>query len=414
MSNSTPPGRFNRIPILALFTANAISMVGNMFAAIAIPWFVLQTTHSATQMGITGFFNVLPVVLAGLLGGVLVDRIGYKGTSIIADLASGITVVLIPIFYSTIGLSFWGLMVLVFLGALLDAPGSTARSALVPELAELAGMSLEQASSANQVIERSSRLVGAPLAGLLISTMGTTNVLWLDAGSFFFSAALVVLFVSVPRILIPVSQKGNYFDELLLGFKFMLNDRLIIALVVVVMITNFLDSAFGGVVQPVYVNKVFGSALALGLIIAANGGGAVLGALIFGWIGQRLPRRAVFIWMFTLTSLRFFVYVFYPPLWIIVLATFIFSIGAGPLNPIIDAVEYERIPPEMRGRVFGTITAGVWAAMPLSMLVAGVLSDRLGIQPVLIGIGIIYVITTASMALIPAMRLMERKSDHQG
>jgi len=402
-------GKFKRIPILALFTANAISMVGNMFAAIAIPWFVLQTTHSATQMGITGFFNVLPVILAGLLGGALVDRIGYKGTSIIADLASGITVVLIPIFYITSGLSFWGLMVLVFLGALLDAPGSTARSALVPELAEMAGMSLEQASSANQVIERSSRLVGAPLAGLLISTMGTTNVLWLDAGSFFFSAALVVLFVSVPRILIPVSQKGKYFDELMLGFKFMLNDRLILAIVVVVMITNFLDSAFGGVVQPVYVNKVFGSALALGVIIAANGGGAVLGAIIFGWIGQRLPRRAVFIWMFTLTSLRFFVYVLYPPLWVILLATFIFSIGAGPLNPIIDAVEYERIPPEMRGRVFGTITAGVWAAMPLSMLVAGVLSDRLGFQSVLIGIGLIYMATTASMALIPAMRLTERK-----
>jgi MFS family permease len=86
----------NNTPIISLLTANAISLVGNVLSAIAIPWFVLQTTGSATQTGITGIFTVLPVVLAGFLGGTLVDRLGYKRTSIIADLASGFTVALIP------------------------------------------------------------------------------------------------------------------------------------------------------------------------------------------------------------------------------------------------------------------------------------------------------------------------------
>lgn len=410
MQNQTSPAAVNRIPILALFTANAISMVGNVFAAIAIPWFVLQTTGSATQTGITGFFNVLPIVLAGLLGGALIDRIGYKSTSIIADLASGITVLLIPILYYTVGLPFWGLMVLVFLGALLDAPGSTARSALIPELAEMAGMPIERATSANQVIERSSRLVGAPLAGLFIATLGTANVLWLDGASFFISAIIVGVLIVAPRVKLPEKAvSGKYFDELLDGFRFLTRDRLILAIVVTVMITNFLDAAFGNVVRPVYVNQVFGSALALGLIIAANGGGAVLGAVIFGWIGHRLPRRAVFVSMFMLTGFRFFVFALYPPLWVIILTTFIFSIGAGPLNPIIDSVEYERIPPNMRGRVFGAITAGAWAAMPLSILIAGVLTEKLGVQPVLIAIGIAYLATTIAMGIIPAMRGMDRK-----
>jgi MFS family permease len=131
MHVSTQPAPRNRLPIVALFTANGISMVGNILSAIAIPWFVLQTTNSATQTGITGFFSVVPIILAGLLGGALIDRLGYKPTSIIADLASGVTVALIPIMYSTVGLQFWQLMVLVFFGALLDAPGSTARSALL-------------------------------------------------------------------------------------------------------------------------------------------------------------------------------------------------------------------------------------------------------------------------------------------
>ena len=82
------------VPIWALFAANAISMVGNVLAALAIPWFVLQTTGSAAKTGVTGFFEVLPVVLAGFLGGTIVDRMGYKRTSIVADIASSLAVLL--------------------------------------------------------------------------------------------------------------------------------------------------------------------------------------------------------------------------------------------------------------------------------------------------------------------------------
>jgi MFS family permease len=384
-------------------------MVGNMLTAIAIPWFVLQTTGSATQTGITGFFSILPVIVAGLFGGALIDRLGYQRTSIIADLASGVTVALVPMLYFTVGLQFWQLMVLVFLGALLDAPGSTARSALVPDLAELAGMSIERATATNQVVERGSRLIGAPLAGLLIAVMGTANVLWLDALSFLVSAGLVVLFVNVSATRPAALSRGKYFQELGDGLKFLFRDRLILALVIFVMLTNSLDAAYGGVVRPVYVNQVFGNALDLGLIIAANGGGAVLGAIIYGAIGRRLPRHATFVSMFMLTSLRFWVMALYPSLAVILIATFVTSIGAGPLNPIIDSVEYERIPPHMRGRVFGTMTASVWAAMPLGTLLGGLVTEQFGVQLVLIMIGAIYVLTTLSMAFIPAMRQMDQR-----
>src|SRR6185436_7995651 len=143
--------------------------------------------------------NVLPVVLAGFLGGTLVDRLGYKRTSIISDLASGVTVALIPLLYFTIGLEFWQLMLLVFFGALLDTPGNTARSALLPELAEMARMPIERATSLIHMIERGSRLVGAPLAGLLITWIGTENVLWLDAASFFVSAAIIGVVIKVRK-----------------------------------------------------------------------------------------------------------------------------------------------------------------------------------------------------------------------
>jgi MFS family permease len=398
----------NPIPLYSLFIANAVSLVGNVFTAIAVPWFVLQTTGSATQTGITGFFTILPVVLAGFLGGTLIDRLGYKRTSVISDLASGGTTAMIPLLYLTVGLEFWQLLILVFLGALLDAPGSTARAALLPELAEQAGMPIERVTSRTHVIERSARLVGAPLAGLLIGVMGTANVLWLDAASFFVSAAIIGIVIAAPKLAGKEEKAGKYLDELKDGLRFIAHDGLILSIVVMVMLTNFLDSIFGGVVQPVYVREVFGSALNLGLLIAANGGGAVIGGLIFAAVGHRLPRHATFVAAFVLTTFRFWVYAAYPSIMVLIVTTLITSIGAGPLNPIIGAVEFERIPPNMRGRVFGAITAGAWLAMPLGMLLGGVLTDRFGTFPMLIGLAITNLITTLSMAFIPAMKEMNR------
>ena len=401
----------NSFPILSLLTANAISLVGNMLSAIAIPWFVLQTTGSAAQTGITGFFTVLPVVLAGFFGGTLVDRLGYKRTSIIADIASGVTTALIPLLYFTMGLEFWQLMILVFLGALLDAPGSTARSALLPELAEMAQMPIERATSLIHIIERGARLIGAPLGGLLIALVGTENVLWLDAASFFISAGIIAVTIKVHQpVHVQEKETGEgYFGELREGLSFIFQDKLMLAIVIMVMATNFLDAVFSGVVQPVFVKQVYGEALDLGLLIAANGGGAVIGALIFSAVGPRLPRHAVFVFGFVLTSLRFFLYALYPPLWVTLAFVVLFSMGAGPLNPIIGAVEYERIPKNMRGRVGGAIGAGAWSAMPLGMIVGGVLTEQFGVHPMLLGLGVIYFVTTLSMAFIPAMKEMNRR-----
>lgn len=371
---------------------------------------MLQTSGSAVQTGITGFFTILPVVIAGLLGGALIDRLGYKRTSIIADLASGVTVALIPIFYFTIGLPFWLLMALVFFGALLDAPGSTARASMIPELAEMAGMPIERAASANQIVERSSRLIGAPLAGLLIAFLGTANVLWFDAISFFISAGVVGWLVAMPKLKVKKSAPKKYSEDILDGFRAIRKDAVIMAIVIVVMITNFLDSAFGGVIEPYYVNVVFGSAVTLGILIAASGAGSVVGALIFGAIGHRLSRRITFTVGFTLTALKFFLFALNLPLPILVTGIFIFSIGSGPLNPIIDSVSYERIPGNMRGRIFGAIQAGAWIAMPLGVLLGGVLTEAIGLIPLLTIMGVIYVATTLSIALIPAMKGMDNKS----
>jgi MFS family permease len=398
-----------RLPIYALFTANAVSLIGNTLTLIAVPWFVLATTGSASKTGLTTAVTTLPTVLAAFFGGALVDRLGYRRASVAADLASGLTVALIPILYYTTGLAFWQLLVLVFLGALLDTPGHAARVALLPDLAKTAGMPLERANAALQGIQRSASLVGAPLAGILIAATSATDVLLIDALTFGVSAALVAFAVSQPASAKREASSG-YASEVLDGLRFVLRDPLLVAVIATVLVTNFLDAPLFAVLLPVYANTVLGSPVSLGLIIAGFGGGALLGTIGYGSVGHRLPRRATFVGCFLALSLPLWVLATLPSFPVAVAATFAMGLAAGPINPVLMTVIQERIPADMRGRVFGTLSAGAYLAIPLGMLLAGYMVEWVGLRSTLLGLAAAYAVVTASMFVNPAFRGMDRTS----
>ena len=408
----------NRIPLFALLAANAVSMTGNVFTLIAIPWFVLQTTGSASQTGLASAVAALPFIIAGLFGGTLVDRVGFRRMSVISDLASSVTTALIPLLYLTVGLEFWQLLGLVFLGGLLDTPGGTSRAALLPDLTALAGMRLERANAIEQSIQRGSFLVGAPLAGVVIAATSTTSALWFNAASFVVSAGIVTLMIpaAVARRAEEVTDgalEGNavsrYFADLGYGFRFIRRDPLMLAIIVGIAVTNFLD-AMVSLIYPVYVERIFGSARDLGILMAASGGGAVLTTLGFAAVGHRLPRRETYIGCFVLAAVMLFPLALTPPLLICVIAMIGKGVGAGPLNPILLTISQERIPVELRGRVFGVLTGLAWIAIPIGRLGSGYLIEGIGLIPTLVAVASAYLATTLGMLFVPALRLMDAPS----
>lgn len=398
----------DRKPLLAVFVSDAISLSGNAVAVVAIPWFVLELTGSAALTGVTAFFTVLPTVIALFLGGTIVDRLGFRTTSVIADLASGAAVAAIPVLHLTVGIEFWQLVVLVFLGALLDAPGMTARESLVPDLAELAGMRLERATGIVQGIHRGSLLAGAPLAGGLIAIIGPANVLWLDAGSFLVSAVIVRVFAPDVRHRAEGEAPGRYVTELLEGLRFVFRDPVIRAVTLTVMLTNFLDAPLFAVTLPVFARDAFGSAVQLGLMIGTFGGLSLLGAVVFSVIGHRLPRRLTFVVAFIFVSLPYLVLSTLPSLPLAIAAMALFGLASAPLNPIINTVYYERVPADMRGRVLGLSNAAAFATMPAGALMAGFLIEAIGVGNMLLVTGLCYLAITSAGLLVPAFREMER------
>jgi MFS family permease len=407
----TPERAFARhLPLYAFFTGSGISYTGDVLTLLAIPWFVLQTTGSVEQTGITAFCSTLPTALSAFFGSAIVDRLGYKRTSVIGDVASAVTVALIPFAYHTIGLAFWQLLILVFLGGLLKSPGVTARKSLLPDLAERAQMPLERANAFSDGMYRLSGFLGAPLAGVLITVIGTSNLLWFDAASFFLSALLIGLVVPSTPSVLKAAKHGERTQgtvaRLWDGLRFLQRDALLFSIILVSMITNLIDGALMSVVGPAYIKQIFQSALPFGLLIAAEGGAMFAGTLIFGAIGHRLPRRLTFGVGFTLAgAIRFWILLI-PILPLLIVVYAFAGLAAGGLNPLISTIMQERVPAEMRARVFGTTTAGVLVGVPLGTFVSGYVVAGIGFEYTLVLMGTVYLLTTASLLINPALRKM--------
>lgn len=410
-------------PLYALNSANLISYVGDMMMFLAVPWFVLQTTGSVVQTGITAFFTTGSIAVAALLGSTVVERLGFKRASVLSDLTSCSAVALIPFLYATVGLPFWALLALVFCAGLLTTPGATARAALVPDLAALAGVRIERAASLTDGISRLSRFIGAPLAGVLIALMGTSNLLWIDAASFGASALLIGLLV--PRRL-PVSEtrslapdhaasptakpaRRQLFSNARDGIGFIAHDPVLAGTLLVVLVTNLLDAGYSAVLAPAWVKQVYGSSVVLGMLIAAFSGAAFVGAITFGAVGHRLPRRLTLGWGFTIggASRFFWVVLLAPILPALVIIQAICGFCIGPINPLFTTIEFERVPAEKRARVFGAGTAGSMLATPLGGLLAGGLAVTIGIWPCIMLFGVIYTLATVSLLVNPALRKMD-------
>lgn len=405
----------SRAPLVGLLAGHAVSMTGNVLTLVALPLHVLSTTGSAALTGVAGFFAALPVVLGGAFGGVLVDRFGYRRSSVLADLVSGATIAVVPLLDVTVGLPFPALLALVFLSGLLDTPGQTARTALLPEAAAAADVPVERAVAWLEATERGARMVGAPLAGLGVALLGPLSVLALDAATFALSALLVARLVPSalqPALPAPADGQG-YWADLRDGLRFTVREPLLRAVVLLVLVTNLLDAAKTSVLLPVHAERVLGGGAAFGLLVGVMAGGALVGNLLFSAAGHRLPRRPVFVVCFLLAggppSLAMAAGL---PLSGLVAVVALSGLCAGAINPILGAVKLERVPPGMRARVYGLVGAGCWAAMPLGALAAGLAVEHVGLRPTLLATGAAYVVVTLSPLLGGPWRGLDR--DHAG
>ena len=415
-----------RVALSALVAAHAISQTGNVVTAFAVPFYVLGLGGSGAEVGLAAAFATAPVIIGGPLGGVVVDRVGHRRAAIVADLVSGASVLAMPVLALTVGLPFWALLSLVFVGGLLDTPGQTARRVMLPGLTERAGVRIERSVGLLDGSERFAKMIGASIAGLLVAAVGPIASLFVNAATFAVSASLTRAFVPAPDPVRTGSPnprddhptepsddaepaRASYRADLAEGARFVLRDPLMRLIVALVLVTNLLDAARGSTLLPLYANDRLGGAAALGLLVATMGGCALAGNVVFGFVAHRVPRRVTFVVCFTLaggpSSLAF---ALGAPLPALVAATALSGLAAGALNPILGTVQLERTPEHLGGRVFGLVNAGAWAGIPFGALLGGVAADTIGLALAFGIVAAVYTTVTLAPLTGGAWRQMER------
>lgn len=407
---SPPAPHPRRGPLSYVLAANAVSITGNSLTLVGVPWFALETTGSPAKAGLVAFCATLPVVVSAIAGGPAIDRMGRRRVSIASDAICAGAITAIPLLHYSGLLQFWMLCALMAVTGLFHAPGETARYVLVPDLAKIADTPLARAASLFDAVSRGARMAGAALAGVLIALTGAEAVLLLDGLTFAGSALLVFFGVRNVRSAepredtTPVSLRA-YAGELREGYAFLASNRLLLAMTVLVMFTNGLDQSWSAVLLPVHAKDNLGGAGELGMLVALFAGCALVGALLYGAVGDRYPRRVVFTVAFLLAgSPKFVVAALVDGTVPLAVTMTLAGLAAGMLNPILTTVMYERVPDALRSRVAGVTVAGALLTTPLGGLAAGFLIERTDLAIALLTLGGLYFAANLAPAVFPSWR----------
>ncbi|MEE1759789.1 MULTISPECIES: MFS transporter [unclassified Streptomyces] len=413
------PGRRSSLrPLGGVLAAMAVSLTGTRVSAVALPWFVLVSTGSATQTGLVAFFETAPYVVVKALTGPLVDRVGPRTVSWTTDLASATAVAAVPLFHALHLLSFPLLLTLVAVVGAARGPGDLAKEVMVPEAAERGGVRLERATGLSGATERLASTVGPAAGGSLVALLGPLTVLVVNAGCFALGSVIIAL--ALPRRVGEPAEdtsaqagetRTGYWKRFGEGFAFLRTQPLLLTVIVMVGITNLLDAAFMTVLMPVWAKESGNGPAAIGLTGSAMGAAAVVGSLIAALAAHRLRRRLVFFAGFLLAGApRFLILAVDAPPGAVVAVFAVSGFGAGFLNPVIGAVLLERVPRRLLGRVNALGDSLAWAGIPLGGLIAGPVVSSAGLVPVLLVCGAVYFLTTSLAGLRPEWREMDRRA----
>jgi MFS family permease len=371
-------------PLVALLTAEAVSSLGSQMTFLALPWFVLVTTGSATKMSIVLAVEILPIALLGIPSGALVAKLGARTTMVLGDAGRAPLMLAIPLLHEVGLLSFPLLLVCVFAVGCFIAPYFSAQRLILPELVGDDERTVGQANAIVEGTQRATALLGPSVAGVLIAIIGASNVLYVDAASYFIS--FLILVTLVPRR--PPIAETEDAHGLLAGIRFIFRDPLLRILAITALFLNMFGQMLSASLPVLAFDDYDESSKIAGLFFAAFGAGSLLGAILAVKLVPKFdPIRLGAVSLVALT-------VPIPLLGLPLPAAAVIAVlfvGAifGPLvNAPLIGVLTMRTPEALRPKVMtGVITMALLAG-PIGLLVVGPLLGSWGPRPVLLFVAV--------------------------
>jgi MFS family permease len=361
-----------------LWLGQSVSLLGDQFHYVALPWLALQLTGSGLALGSVLSVAAIPRAIFMLIGGVLSDRMSPRRIML---LSNGIRAVLVAILAGLVGsgtIQLWHLYVLALSFGLIDAVFYPASLAVVPLLLE--DQELEAGNSLVRGSQQLSVLVGPAPAGALVAAAGLAYVFGFDALTFVFATGMLWLMRGgsrVPRD--AASDDGaarTVLGDLVDGIRYAWDDSVLRAILIFIAIVDFAATGAFGVGLPALADARFaGNATAFGIMLSAWGGGALLGTVLAGSVGQMRRRGRLVIGLGLGLGAGVMVVGVAPSLLVAAAVIAAMGVGNGFVNVAFVAWLQKRTDPLMLGRIMSLVMFASVGLAPVAYPLAGVLVD---------------------------------------
>jgi len=402
-----------------LWVGEAISLLGDQFYLIALPWLVLQLTGDALAVGVVLALAGVPRALFMLVGGALTDRFSPRAVMLASNLLRMVLVALLSVLVIGGLIQLWMLYLLALAFGIIDAFFFPAQSAIVPRL-----VGKEQLQAANAVIQGTmqvSLFAGPVLAGTLIVLLGNGQggqdldgiglAFAIDALTFLASAVTLWMVRDGGPAGVPedAGEDESLLPAIAAGLRAVWNDAALRAFFLLIAVSNFLVNGPIIVGIPVLADTRFAEgAAAFGIIMSAYGGGSLMGTLLAGLL-PRPPGRVMgvilgAIWSGLGLGVLALGLISTTPM----AAVTAFAMGVANGYVVILFVTWlqRRTSEDMLGRMMSLLMLASVGLLPVSNVLTGALVG-LNARALFVTAGGLMVILVFLSMLNPAVRAME-------
>lgn len=437
---------------LVVWIGQVVSLFGTSLTQFALTIWAWQLTGEATALALVGLFSYGPTVILSPIAGALVDRWNRKLVMMLSDLAAGMSTIAVAILYVSGNLEIWHLYVAGFFTGAFQSFQFPAYSAAVTMM--LPKEQYARASAMLAMADSAARIFAPAIAATLLVFIGIGGILFIDIVTFLFAlGTLAWAYIPQPKKSADEEvnkAEGNLLQETLFGFKYIIARRGLLGVQMIFFLLNLFSTMGFTLLAPMILARMESGGvstaflptprdgenigeIALGVVQSAMAIGGLLGGIALSiWGGPKRRIHGVLFGMMasSLIGTVLFGLARTPLVWII--TGLVGSLFIALLNASNQALWQSKVDPNVQGRVFAVRMWIAQITIPLAMLIAGPLADRV-FEPAMMpdgalagtfgglmgtgagaGMALIFVITgILSMAsavigyLIPAIRNVE-------
>lgn len=375
------------------FTGQGISVIGTWMQGTALSWLVYRLTDSELMLGVVGFASMIFSFIVSPIAGVLTDRYDRRRMLTITQILSMLQAGLLAALTLSGAIEVWHIIALASMLGLINSVDIPNRQAFMVD-AVADRRDLPNAIALNSFAFNGGRLIGPPLAGLIIWA-------WNEGGCFLInSVSYIAVIGSLMAMRLPERANNNnnrkhILRELHDGWRYVTGSPPIRAILLLLGFIAFVGMPYGTLI-PVFARDVLhGDAMTQGLIIAAAGIGAIIGAIYLASRRSIHGLSNVVAYAPAVLGLGLIVLglssVLPLTLATMVLAGFGMMVQNAGSNTILQTI----VDDDKRGRVMSFYTIALMGTVPFGSLAVGALANKLGAPNTMLITGTICIFASA-------------------